>query len=232
MIDASRHRTIFSPEAFGNTRVDVIGVGASGSKIALELAKLGVSNLHVWDHDKVEEHNLANQLYGPTDIGRPKVEAFYDLALAQTGAKVTVHQEKVDGSQALGPIVFVLTDTMSSRQEIWRRALKLRPNVKLVIETRMGVNEGRVYSVVPTLPAHFRAYEETLYDDEEAEVSACGSKITVGPTGAFLAGLAVWQLIRWWRIEQALTKGEEVEDELENEIIFSLQPSAFISRQF
>ena len=38
---------VFEPSEFGDRRVDIIGVGAVGSKIALEVAKLGVRNIHL-----------------------------------------------------------------------------------------------------------------------------------------------------------------------------------------
>jgi len=225
-VDPLRHLSVFSPHKFGNRRVDVIGCGATGSRIVLSLAKLGIENIHCWDFDVVEEHNIANQIFGIGDIGQLKVEALADIVEVQTGAKVHIHTEKVDGSQVLGEIVFLLTDTMESRREIWDKALKFKLRTQLMVETRMGADNGRIYAVNPNKPGHIKAWEETLYADDEAEVSACGASISVGPTAEIIAGLAVWQMIRWFAIEQ----GEE--DDLDNEIIFSLRPMAVISRRF
>jgi hypothetical protein len=207
--------------------VDVIGCGATGSRVALSLAKLGVENIHCWDFDKVEEHNVANQVFGLGDVGLLKVEALANHVAAATGANITVHAEKVDGAQqGLGEVVFLLTDTMVSRKEIWDGALKYKLRTNLLVETRMGADCGRVYAVNPNKPGHIRAYEEMLHDDADVEVSACGASVSVGPTAEILCGLAVWQLIRWFAVEQG------GEDELENEIIFSLRPMATISRKF
>lgn len=225
-IDPLRHLSVFSPHAFGARRVDVVGCGATGSRVALSLAKLGVENIHAWDFDKVEEHNVANQVFGNGDIGLGKTEALARIIKSQTGVDLTAHAEKVDGSTELGEIVFLLTDTMSSRREIWDGALKLKLRTKFLIETRMGADSGRVYALNPNKPGHIRAWEETLYSDDEAEVSACGASISVGPTAEVIAGLAVWQMIRWFSIEQGK------EDELDNETILSLRPMLTISRQF
>ncbi len=225
-VDPLRHLSVFSPHKFGNRRVDVIGAGATGSRVVLSLAKLGVENLHVWDFDYVEEHNVANQIFGISDIGRLKVEALAEIVKTQTGAEIQVHAEKVDGSQQLGEVVFLLTDTMESRREIWTGALKFKLHTQLVVETRMGADSGRVYALNPNKPGHIRAWEGTLYEDSEAEVSACGASTSVGATAEIISGLAVWQMIRWFAIEQ----GEE--DNLDNEIIFSLRPMATISRKF
>lgn len=225
-VDPLRHLSVFSPHAFGAKRVDVIGAGATGSRIALSLAKLGVENIHVWDFDKVEEHNVANQVFGNSDIGSLKTEALAALIKAATGTTITTHAECVDGSQDLGEIVFLLTDTMSSRKEIWNGALKFKLRTKLLVETRMGADSGRVYSLNPNRPGHIKEWETTLYSDDEAEVSACGASVSVGPTAEIISGLAVWQMIRWFAVESG------GEDDLDNEIIFSLRPMMTISRRF
>lgn len=225
-IDPSRHLSVFSPSAFGSRRVDVIGAGATGSRVALSLAKLGVENLHVWDFDHVEEHNVANQAFGLSDVASLKVEALARLVNAQTGLEINTHPEKVDGSQPLGEVVFLLTDTMASRKAIWDGALKFKLRTKVVIETRMGADSGRVYTVNPNSPKHIRAWEETLCGDDVAEVSACGASVSVGPTAEVIAGLAVWQFIRWFTTENG---GEE---KLDNEILLSLRPVVTLARSF
>lgn len=225
-IDITRHIDVFSPDKFGKRRVDVIGAGASGSRIILSLAKLGLENIHVWDFDVVEKHNIANQAYTQADIGRLKVEAIRDHVKAATGMDITIHAERVDGTQELGDVVFLLTDTMSSRKEIWTKGIRYKMRTKLMIETRMGSDQGRVYTVNPTKPAEVKGWEKTLYGDEVAEVSACGASITVGPTAEFLSALAVWQLIRWSAIEGGR------EDVIDNEILWGLRPAYFMQRAF
>lgn len=223
-IDITRHIDVFSPDKFGKRRIDVIGAGATGSRIVLSLAKLGLENIHVWDFDVVEAHNIANQAYGQSDIGKPKVEALRDLVKAQTGLTIQIHNERVNGTQQLGDVVFLLTDTMASRKEIWQKGIRYKMRTKLMIETRMGADQGRVYTVNPTKPAEVKGWEGTLYSDEVAEVSACGASITVGPTAEFLSGLAVWQLIRWSAIEGGK------EDTLDGEILWGLRPPYFMTR--
>lgn len=217
MIDPARHREVFSPDLFGDRRVDVIGVGATGSRIALGLAKLGVQNLHAWDFDVVEEHNIANQLYSVNDVGQPKVEALRALIFEQTGDEINVHDEAVTGETKLGEVVFMLTDTMSSRRDIFEGSLAGRFTAKLMIETRMGVDEGRVYAVRPWNPIEVRRWLGTLYDDEDASVQAslCGSAVTIGPTADLISGFALWQFIKWTSIEM-----KHEDDALNFEIIF------------
>ncbi|HEY9775971.1 MAG TPA: ThiF family adenylyltransferase [Planktothrix sp.] len=226
-IDTTRHASVFSAQLFGNRRVDVIGAGATGSRIVLALAKLGIENIHVWDFDTVEEHNIANQAYTLSDIGRAKVDALKDLVKRSTGLDITTHSEKVDGTQELGEVVFLLTDTMASRKEIWQKGLRYKSRTKLMIETRMGVDEGRVYSINPIKPAQVTGWESTLYDDAASESSACGARISVGPTAEIVSGTAVWQLMRWFGLQNGKTTGS-----LAHEVIFLLNPHTSLTRDF
>lgn len=213
-VDATRHLEVFDPDRWGDRRIDVIGAGATGSRIAVSLAKLGITNLHVWDDDVVEEHNVANQIYGNEHIGQFKVDALQQIIQDATGTNIFIYRERACSSIRCGEVVFLLTDTMESRREIWE-GLKWKPHIGLVIETRMGVDQGRIYAIHPINPAHIRRWEETLYDDEESEVSACGSKISVGPTAELISGYAVWQFLRW---------AADTDAPLENEIIFGVRP--------
>jgi len=225
-IEALRHLEVFSPTEFGERRIDVVGLGATGSRIMMSLAKLGLVNLHGWDHDTVEEHNIANQIYGLGDVGKLKVDAAFEHIKGETATEIIKHAEEVNGSQGLGEIVFLLTDTMASRKAIWDNALKFKLHVKLVIETRMDADNGRVYTINPSQLEHVKQYEETLYTDEVAATSACGAATTVGPTAELISGFAVWQMIRWFNIQQG--KG----DALDNEFIFSVRPYQMFSRTF
>lgn len=227
-INPQRHLDVFSPKAFGNRRVDVIGCGATGSRVARSLTQLGISNLHLWDFDTVEAHNIANQMYTTLDVGKLKVDALSAEIDAIVGERnfASIHPEKVDGTYSFGDIVFLLVDSMAVRKEIWEGALKMKLHTQFLIETRMGKDSGRVYAFNPNKRSYCLDWEKTLYDDSEAERSLCGGTISVGPTAEMLAGLAVWQLVRWFGIESGQN------DSLEHEIIFGLKPTQFITRKF
>lgn len=226
MIDAQRHLSVFDPDAFGNRRVDVIGVGATGSKVVLSLAKLGIENIRVWDPDVVEKHNVGNQAFGNDDVGKTKVAALAEMVLRQTGLEIEQRAEYVDGTQSLGPIVFLLTDTMASRKQIWEGGIRFKSRTKLMIETRLGADSMYIYSINPTALPEVEGWESTLCDDAKVERSACGSKTSVGPSAGILAEKAVWQLIRWFAIENG---GEDV---LDHEIMECFRPPAIYTRQF
>jgi molybdopterin/thiamine biosynthesis adenylyltransferase len=219
-MDITRHKEIFNPEKFTD-RVNVIGCGASGSWVVLMLAKLGITDIHVWDFDTIEAHNIPNQAFGIDAVGKHKVEAMELTCFEQAGIDITVHKERVSQDTKLSGVVFMLTDTMGSRNEIFKFALKNNLAVSLLIETRMGAESGRVYTINPNLLSHTKAYSSTLYTDEEATVSLCGIEQSLAPTAMMTASYAVWQLIKW-------SKNEE----LANEIIFDIQSGLLLNKTY
>jgi molybdopterin/thiamine biosynthesis adenylyltransferase len=200
-MDYSRQQEIINPEEFNakNIRIDVIGVGATGSWLTMILAKMGLQNIHVWDADIVEKHNLPNQLYRIEDIGKPKVIATKDLVKSFTGIDVTAHAEFVDAStKNLGNVIFLLTDTMRSRKEICQHCLSYNMTTSLCIETRLAAKQGRIYAFNPSLKPDLKKWESSLYEDKEANPSACGMTTTLGASASYIASMAVLQMIKWY----------------------------------
>lgn len=60
------------------TRVAVVGNGALGSNVGDKLARLGVGEILLIDLDTLEEHNLENQVFDRTDLGKAKARALAD----------------------------------------------------------------------------------------------------------------------------------------------------------
>src|SRR3990172_4551051 len=109
--------------------ITVIGAGAIGSATVVTLAKMGRSNLTVWDDDLLESHNIPNQLCQMSMVGRPKVEALQALTLELTDVTIRTENRRYQG-QRLEGVVIAAVDDMTARQSIWRRA-KLNPKVTL-----------------------------------------------------------------------------------------------------
>ena len=219
-VEPLRHLAHFSPQKFGQRRVDIIGAGSTGGAIAMELALLGVENLHVWDFDHVEEHNLANQIYGIEDVGKFKVEALARIIKRDVNTDITIHNERVTADTTIrGELVFLQVDTFEARKEIGKSLYY--GNTNTIIETRMGGESGLVYTFSPTNPVHIEQWEKTLWEDKDTEDSACGSPTVVSATAKLVAGYATWQFVKWVKNE-----------DLDNEILFCVRPLMVQSRQF
>ena len=219
MLNTIRHMELFNNEEF-NTPVTIIGAGALGSWLALYLAKLGITNITVYDFDEVESHNIANQAFNIHDIGKTKTQALQDIIAVQTNNKITIKNEKYT-NQRLTVIVFLMVDSMAERKRIWEKNIKMKSAVKLMVEARMGLNMGRIYNVIPIDLQQGRKYEETLYSDDESEVSACGASMTVVTTATTIAAMSARQLINFAN-----------QQEMDNEIMIDLQYNNFLNSKW
>lgn len=201
-ISTIRHDDIFKAHK-NDHGITLIGVGATGSRIFAALVELGLQNITCIDPDVVEGHNLANQIYEHAHIGVSKVSACESWYLNKTGASTLPDgmdfiQGRVPddtGACDIAGTVFLLTDSMASRKEIFETCLKDNINIPRVIETRMASTHGNVFMFNPNIPSEYNAWLDTLSDDETTEVSSCGSSISVGTTASIIANLAVWQFI-------------------------------------
>lgn len=219
----NRQIQAFDPIEHKHKRVDVIGAGATGSHVTLLLAKIGMENIHVWDSDRIEEHNIPNQLYSVDQVGEKKVIALKEVVKLNTGIEISVHDELVGLQEDIqfGDIVFLLVDTMKDRKDIWEKYIKLRVRTQLLIETRMGQETGRIYSLSPINNQHIEGWEGTLYGDEETVSSLCGTTVSIITTTWLISSIAVGQLIKW------LKTGV-----VESELLVSSEPWTILSRNF
>jgi len=92
-------------------------------------------------------------------------------------------------STSPSPVVFLLVDSMDVRKDIWNGALKFKLPVEFMIETRMAIDNRRVYAIRPSNPGDIRLWEGTLYSDEEAEESPCTNR-AIAQTVSYIASLA------------------------------------------
>jgi molybdopterin/thiamine biosynthesis adenylyltransferase len=81
-------------------RVALCGAGAIGSNLTDNLARQGVANLRVIDHDRVEERNISTQLYGESDVGVWKVEALHNRLFRATGIEIEPVRKELTGGNA------------------------------------------------------------------------------------------------------------------------------------
>ena len=116
----SRQRDIVPPERIAGCKATVIGVGAIGRQVALQLSAMGIPWLQIIDHDKVEWSNLASQGYLEGDMGQIKVNATLDLCW-RINANSQIHAvpERFRRSMEIGNVVFCCVDRIDVRQLIW-----------------------------------------------------------------------------------------------------------------
>ncbi len=237
-VDYGRQAKLLDPSSIGNRSISIIGAGATGSHVALILAMMGWGNktqgqgiLKIFDGDTVAEHNICNQIFYKSHVGKSKVEAIREIIRERFGFEIEAYSEMVTNQVTVkASYIFLLTDTMASRKEIFEKVISTSFNTDLVIETRMGLRSGRIYCFNPNNTEHAEEWKKTLYSDEEAEVSACGTSSSIASTAIFIASLAVGKVVQ--NFNQRNGKLIKSDTPCWNEVQFSLYPEAFMLREF
>jgi sulfur carrier protein ThiS adenylyltransferase len=195
-----RQQALAPPERLACCHALVIGVGAIGRQVALQLAALGMPRMTLFDDDTVETANLAPQGYWPEDLNQSKVHATAQLCQRiLPSLRVTAKPERFKRSTPRelrmegNAIVFCCVDSIATRRLIWE---SLRSTARFFVDGRMSGDVLRVLASQD--PAFDGSYAKTLFDPEEAYVGACTARSTIY-TASIAAGLMVHQFCKGLR---------------------------------
>ena len=189
-----RQRDVLPPERLAECRVSVIGIGAVGRQVALQLAAIGVHHLQLVDFDCVEPVNLAAQGYLERDLGRMKTAATAELCRQiNSTVQVDVVESRFRRSQAFGNVVFACVDSIDVRRRIFEAVWN---GSGLFIDGRMAAEALRVLAVADDPTA--RHYADSLFSADQAFAQSCTARSTIFCAN-ICAGLMVSQFARWLR---------------------------------
>ena len=174
--------------------ITVIGVGAIGRQVALQLAAIGATRLQLIDFDHVEATNVTTQGYLASDVGQTKVEATRAaLQQIEPNAEITPILDRYRPDMTVGTAVFCCVDSISARSAIWRTAHR---DCRFWCDGRML---GEVMRVLTAADSSSRAhYPTTLFGQADAEPGRCTARSTIY-TANIAAGLMLHQFARWLR---------------------------------
>jgi sulfur carrier protein ThiS adenylyltransferase len=172
----------------------VIGVGAIGRQVALQLAAMGIPWLQLVDFDVVEASNLASQGYLQDDLDRPKVQATGDLC-HQTNHGLEVHEvtDRFRRSMGIGNVIFACVDKIDIRRLIWEA---VKDKADFFADGRMSAEVLRVLTACDS--ASRKHYPTTLFAAEEAYAGTCTAKSTIFCAN-IAAGFMVSQFAKYLR---------------------------------
>lgn len=185
MISSIKHQEFFDPNTLTES-VHIIGVGAIGSHIAEQLARLGVTQLHLYDFDKVEAANVANQMYYDYQIGQSKLESIQQtLRMINPDIELNLYEGGYK-KQALTGYVFLCVDNIDLRRSIVEMH-RYNSNIKAMFDFRMGLTDAQHYAadwaddkqVTNLLGTMQFTHEEAK---EATPVSVCGTTLSILPT--------------------------------------------------
>lgn len=195
-MDLSKSYEFFQPEK-DNSRVHIIGCGSVGSTVAENLARCGVTKMTLWDFDKVEEHNIVNQMFTEEDVGKPKTEALLDI-LSRINPEIKEKAElKRNGysNELLSGYIFLCVDSIELRRKIVEKHMNT-PFVKAVFDFRTMLESAQHYAAdwseykmrKDLLNSMSFSHEEAA---AETPVSACGVTLGVATTVRLISALGV-----------------------------------------
>ena len=170
----------------------IVGCGAIGSSVAMQLVRLGANNFHLYDFDKVEIPNIGVSQYNEQDVGLPKVGALINhmkrvnvmIQVEGTIDKFKTYEGSKEGILILG------LDSMKARRDIVQMLVKCPYKPKVVIDGRMGAEQYQQY-IYDNITV--KKYEKDWYSDENSDPEPCTRKATSycsNMRGSFIANSA------------------------------------------
>ncbi len=194
-LNFSQQQNLFNPKTA--RAVHVIGAGSVGSLVVNQLARIGASEITVWDDDSVDSHNVGPSLYGQGDVGYFKVERLRRIIERDTGVRITVMQQKYAGEPLRGSVI-ACVDTMEARKCIWA-AVRKKLFVDILVDTRTAKRFVQVFATRPCKPEDILHYEAFLsYTTTEAARQMCGEHSIIF-VASRAASIAVETLSDFWQ---------------------------------
>jgi hypothetical protein len=190
----SRQRDLVPAERLADLTVTVIGVGAIGRQVALQLAAIGARRLQLIDFDHVDESNITIQGYLVEDVSVPKVVAMARSISKMDGSiQVDVVQDRFRPMVSVGQAVFCCVDSIETRAAIWRSVSR---RAEFWADGRTLGEAIRVLVAADETGRHH--YPTTLFTGSEAQAGRCTARSTIYSAN-IAAGLMVHQFVRWLR---------------------------------
>ena len=189
-----RQKDIVPPEKLARCKVTVVGVGAIGRQVALQLAAMGVSCLQRVDFDRVEIHNLASQGYLEGDLTYLKVMATADQC-TRINSRIDIVRipERFKRNTKVGNVIFICVDKIETRKLLWD---SVKDQVECWVDGRMTAEVLRVLTACD--PVSRKHYPTTLFSAGEAHQGTCTAKTTIYCAN-IAAGLMIAQFAKWLR---------------------------------
>lgn len=172
---------IFNPLDYSKT-IHIIGCGATGSNVAIQLARMGVEKFDLWDYDTIESHNLTNQVFYLENVGQTKVQTLTKI-LKDINQSVTVHAHGKWEYDSVKGLVIVAVDSIETRHAIYQTNYD-NSDIDLIIDPRLGTTTYAIYAYKWTPENKEKLLKSTDFKDSDMviERSACGTPLNIGST--------------------------------------------------
>ena len=191
----SRQQDIVPPDRLASCQATVVGVGAIGRQVALQLTAMGIPWLQLIDFDTVEISNLASQGYLVKDMNQPKVDATAAFCRQMNfDLNVEVIPDRFKRSTPVGNCVFCCVDSIVTRRLIWDA---VKDKVTFFCDGRMSAEVLRVITACDEKGREH--YPQTLFTAEQAQAGPCTAKATIYCAN-IAAGFMLAQFTKYLRL--------------------------------
>lgn len=196
-MDTNKFYEFFQPETC-KERIHIIGCGAVGSTIAELLVRMGLTKFTLYDFDKVESHNIANQMFRQKDINREKTEALAEI-MQEINPEVEIKTVGKYENQQLSGYIFLAVDSIEIRRKIVQNNM-YNLNIKAMFDERLVLTDAQAYAAKWDNLKEKESFLASMnFTDEEAKsiapVSACNIELSVAPTVRLICNFAVANFI-------------------------------------
>ncbi|QDT31938.1 ThiF family adenylyltransferase [Thalassoglobus polymorphus] len=192
----TRQRDLAPRNKLDDLKVTVIGVGAIGRQVAIQLASIGVRQIQLIDFDTVEATNITTQGYFQDDLGRTKIKATAEqIQRIDPDILTSTIQDRYRPHYHVGNAVFCCVDSIGSRAAIWK---SVKHRCQFWCDGRMLGETIRVLTATSAFPESQAHYSSTLFPQSEAQTGTCTTQSTIY-TANLAAGLMLHQFTRWLR---------------------------------
>lgn len=191
----SRQADIVPRQRILDCKATVIGVGAIGRQVAIQLTAIGIPHIQLVDFDTIEISNLATQGYMYKDLKRPKVDATAEFCRdINYDLQVEVVLDKFKRSTLVGNCIFCCVDSITARKHIWDA---VKDKVNFFVDGRMSAEVLRVITACDEQSRQH--YPQTLFAAQEAHAGLCTARSTIYCAN-IAAGFMLAQFTKYLRL--------------------------------
>lgn len=197
-MDLAKQSEYFNPINITD-EIHIIGLGAIGSTLAEQLARMGFTNFYIYDFDIVEAKNLVNQNFFISDLSKSKIGAtINNIKNINAEATIYCHEHGYE-NQPLKGYVFLCVDSIELRHKIAEEN-KYNLQIKAMFDFRMRCTDAQHYATkwndYKKKENFIKSMEFTSEEAKEATpVNACGGALNVRYTVTTIVSYGVANFI-------------------------------------
>lgn len=188
-LDHQRQVGLFEPSSFEGYDIKLSGAGNLGSAIALQLMKLGLSKLSVYDPTEVSKGDPAVSIFRTYDPNRSRIGSTYELIADGSLQSIDSHSRYLSKEDELGQIVINTFADKKIRKDVLG-LVRSSGKVRLLLDVQQSGSKGRIFAVNPLDKESVSLYEADIAKSQPNEQAVIDVVLMI-------ASWAVWHIKKY-----------------------------------